>query len=229
MAIEINGNITRRYYHTFTADDGNSYRWEIHQDGYDSTADGTEVLSGSTRTHCVTRWGGVSDDEFSPILGSETTISFFEDDDDPVVAALIANVSSSEEQFAVVIKDATSGDVKWTGFVDYEDVSRPEDGLVSLSITARDGIGRLENKYYLQSTATGALYEGRATLTSIVAAILQQIGWGIDFYIATELYPAPYSGDEPLSNTENPLDNLYVEIFGVARSQKMRQSKALRY
>lgn len=213
MAIEINGNITRRYYHTFTADDGNSYRWEIHQDGYDSTTDGTEVLSGSTRTHCVTRWGGVSDDEFSPILGSETTISFFEDDDDPVVAALIQNVASSEEQFAIVIKDANPGmdDVKWVGFVDYEDVSRPEDGLVSLSITARDGLGRLENKYYLQSTATGALYEGRATLTSIIAALLQQIGWGIDFYVATELYPAPYSGDEPLGVSDNPLDSLYVE------------------
>ena len=211
MAIEINGNITRRYYHTFTADDGSSYRWEIHQDGYDSTVDGTEVLSASTRTHCVTRWGGVSDDEFSPILGSETTISFFEDDDDPVVAALIDNVSSSEEQFAVVIKDATSGDVKWTGFVDYEDVSRPEDGLVSLSLTARDGLGRLEDKYYVSNTATGALYEGRATLTSIITALLQQIGWGIDFYVATELYPAPYSGDEPLSNTDNPLDNLYAE------------------
>lgn len=211
MAIEIDGNITRRYYHTFTADDGTSYRWEIHQDGYDSTVDGAELLSASTRMHCVTRWGGVSDDEFSPILGSETTISFFEDDDDPIVAALIDNVSSSEEQFAVVIKDATSGDVKWAGFVDYEDVSRPEDGLVSLSLTARDGLGRLEDKYYVSNTATGALYEGRATLTSIITALLQQIGWGIDFYVATELYPAPYSGDEPLSNTDNPLDNLYAE------------------
>jgi len=211
MAIEIDGGITRRYYHTFTDDDGNSYRWEIHQDGYDSTVDGTEVLSASTRTHCVTRWAGASDDEFSPILGSETTITFFEDDDDPVVDALIDNVSSSEEQFAIVIKDAVSGSVKWVGFVDYEDVRRPEDGLVSLSITARDGLGRLEDKYYVSNTATGALYEGRATVTSIIATLLNQIGWGLDFYIATEMYPAPYSGDESLSNEDNPLDNLYAE------------------
>jgi len=211
MAFEINDTITRRYYHIFTADDGTSYRWEIHQDGYNSLSSGAEVLSASTRTHCVTRWAGASDDEFSPVLGSETTITFFEDDDDPVVDALIDNVSSSEEQFAIVIKDSDTATVRWVGFVDYEDVRRPEDGLVSLSITARDGIGRLEDKYYVSNTSTGALYEGRATVTSIIATLLNQIGWGLDFYIATEIYPAPYGSDEPLSNIDNPLDNLYVE------------------
>lgn len=204
---------TIKYYSSFESYDGNTYQWEIRERGFSGTA---IQLTPSTRSHCSTRWVTSGDDEFGPIIGSETSLSFFDNSSNDVFGDLFGSDSSLHKKYSLAITQ--SGTVLWIGLMEPISSDVDEDGLTSISVSATCGLGRLENFDYTSNEDTGDPRTGRARLTTIIAELLSATEFGLDIYVACDMYPRKSSGSQ-LTADNNPLYNVYADRLAFSIGQ----------
>jgi len=203
-----------KYRYSFTGDEGTSYIWEIHEDGYNNGGSPTSI-DASGRDNCITSWKNEGKDEYSPLMTSETKISLFDPSlnviNDLLDALSTGSISDVEEKYRLVVR---SGDnLKWVGNIDPEGITYEEDGVTQLNITATDGIGRLGNKPYITNTATGTLPNGVDSIKNIFVELLDYTGFDLDIYMSSSFYPkAMYSLPSQGVNS-NPLEYIYANKY----------------
>ena len=205
----------------FVSEGGNRYKWEILEEG------GTFVstLEAAGRDFIQTSWSMSDNDEYSPFLISETTISLYDNANGELYSDMVSLLSSNQEDKYILRitlvreKDAASdvNTVKWIGYIKRGQVSKDEDGNAVINLSATDGIDMLNRKTF-SSTATSILgeyeqlYTGRVTYTSAMATALDKMGLDLDLYITSSHYPR-VSGSQLLAS-DNPWDNVYVDREG---------------
>jgi hypothetical protein len=204
---------TIKYYSSFESYDGNTYQWEIRERGFSGTA---IQLTPSTRSHCSTRWVTSGDNEFGPIIGSETSLSFFDNSSNDVFGDLFGSDSSLHKKYSLVITQ--SGTVLWIGLMEPISSDVDEDGLTLITVSATCGLGRLENFDYTSDEDTGDPKTGRARLTTIIAELLSATEFGLDIYVACDMYPRKASGSQ-LTYDNNPLYNVYADRLAFSVGQ----------
>jgi len=204
---------TIKYYSSFESYDGNTYQWEIRERGFSGSA---IPLTPSTRSHCSTRWVTSGEDEFGPIIGSETLLSFFDNSVGDVFNDLFGSDSSLHKKYALAITQ--SGTTLWIGLMEPVSSDVDEDGLTSISVSATCGLGRLENFDYTSNEDTGDPRTGRARLTTIIAELLSATEFGLDIYVACDMYPRKSSGSQ-LTADNNPLYNVYADRLAFSVGQ----------
>jgi hypothetical protein len=204
---------TIKYYSSFESYDGNTYQWEIRERGFSGSA---IPLTPSTRSHCSTRWVTSGEDEFGPIIGSETSLSFFDNSVGDVFNDLFGSDSSLHKKYALAITQ--SGTMLWIGLMEPVSSDVDEDGLTSISVSATCGLGRLENFDYTSDEDTGDPRTGRARLTTIIAELLSATEFGLDIYVACDMYPRKSSGSQ-LTADNNPLYNVYADRLAFSVGQ----------
>ena len=204
---------TIKYYSSFESYDGNTYQWEIRERGFSGSA---IPLTPSTRSHCSTRWVTSGDDEFGPIIGSETSLSFFDNSLGDVFNDLFGSDSSLHKKYALAITQ--SGTTLWIGLMEPVSSDVDEDGLTTISVSATCGLGRLENFDYTSNEDTGDPRTGRARLTTIIAELLSATEFGLDIYVACDMYPRKSSGSQ-LTADNNPLYNVYADRLAFSVGQ----------
>ena len=203
-----------KYRYSFTGDEGTSYIWEIHEDGHNNGGSPTNI-DASGRDNCVTSWKNADDDEYSPLMTSETKVSLFDPSlnviNDLLDALSTGSISDVEEKYRLVVRSGNN--LKWVGNIDPEGITYEEDGATQLNITATDGIGRLANKPYITDTATGALPDGIDSIKNIFVELLDYTGFDLDIYMSSSFYPkAMYSLPSDGVNS-NPLEYIYANKY----------------
>lgn len=203
-----------KYRYSFTGDEGTSYIWEIHEDGHNNGGSPT-TIDASGRDNCVTSWKNADDDEYSPLMTSETKVSLFDPSlnviNDLLDALSTGSISDVEEKYRLVVRSGNN--LKWVGNIDPEGITYEEDGATQLNITATDGIGRLANKPYITNTATGALPDGIDSIKNIFVELLDYTGFDLDIYMSSSFYPkAMYSLPDEGVNS-NPLEYIYANKY----------------
>ena len=194
-----------KYNYSFTGDKGNIYNVDIHEFDYDNTVSGLNSIELSGRGAVQTRWSHSGEDEYSPLLTSSTTLTLF-DTGEALAGDLIGGLDDVEDKYLLVIRQTSS--IKWIGRIDPEAINFREDGPVVLSITASDGLGRLDKEpYIVDFTGTGPV-SGVESFTSILSEILDTTGFDLDYYVSSSFYPKT---DPVLAATDNPLENTYVD------------------
>ena len=196
-----------KYEYTFTSDKGTARTWQIREDQYDAGLNGTTDLTGSLRSHCVTNWDMSGDDEYSPIQGSETTVSFF-DISDAVLVDLFGAIDDLDTTYSLVVLEGAS--VVWQGYIDPRGSNRGIDGADEMSITATDGLGRLEDYDYINTTS-GIIVKQRISIKDVFKTMLATIPWHMDFYLASDMRPKVDATQ--LIATDDPLANIYVDTY----------------
>ena len=156
------------------------------------------------RATISTRWASEGDNEFAAFMTSETSLSLY-DTGEALADDLIDALDTVDNKYVMVIRSGNA--LKWVGRIDPESINFDEDGPVTLSLTATDGLGRLENKPYISSTDGSGVDEGAATLVSIIADVLSGTGFGLDFYISSSLVPRAATA---INETKNPLQYVWV-------------------
>ena len=211
---------TTKYYHEYTGEDGSTYQWQIRERGWDNTApgQGPVELVASGITHAKTRWVMEGDDEYGPIMGSETTVSFFDTSGDDVLGDMTTLGTGSygfhKDYALAVLKDAA---LDWIGYMEPPDINVAEDGPTEISLTATDGLGRLKEFGYEDPSDAAEPHNGRARVTTVIKELLETIEFGTGFYTACELYPRKASGQ--LTASDDPLYNVYIDRIGLAVSR----------
>ena len=203
-----------KYRYSFTGDEGTSYIWEIHEDGHNNGGLPT-TIDASGRDNCITSWKNEGEDEYSPLMTSETKISLFDPSlnviNDLLDALSTGSISDVEEKYRLVVRSGNN--LKWVGNIDPEGITYEEDGVAQLNITATDGIGRLANKPYITNTATGALPNGIDSIKNIFVELLDYTGFDLDIYMSSSFYPkAMYSLPSQGVNS-NPLEYIYANKY----------------
>jgi len=201
MAFDLSTWATAKYRYSFVGDEGTSYIAEIHEDGFSGSVATVDIVG---RGSINTRWATEGDDEFAPMMTSETSLALY-DTGEALASDLIDALDTVDNKYLMVIRQ--SGSLKWVGRIDPESINFDEDGPVKLSVTATDGLGRLENKPYISSTDGSSVDEGSATLVSVIADVLSGIGFGLDFYISSSLVPRAGTA---ITATQNPLEYVWV-------------------
>lgn len=198
---------TIKYYSSFESEDGNTYQWEIRERGY--TGDPTP-LTPSSKTHCVTSWEMSGDDEFGPIMGSATSLSFYDTDSNLVFADLFptgAGADDLHKNYAIAITQ--SGTLLWIGYLEPIDAQVNEDGPTRINVSATDGLGRLEDFEYSDNVTKGSAKTGRARITTVIAELLSSIDFNLDFVTCSNLYPR--HATTQLTADNDPLYNVYMD------------------
>ena len=205
------GSTTRKYYHEFSSVEGTTYWWEIRERAFDNTNPSTPPteLVANTTGHCVTRWVSDGDDEFSPVMGSETTITFFDDSGDSVLTDLFAGDVDFHKDYALAITSSSGSVLHWIGYMEPVDINVSEQGAKTIVLRAADGLGRLADYPYVSNDATGAPKEGRDRVTTIISEMLEKIEFGSGFYTACSYYPRKASSQ--LTSDNDPLYNIYAD------------------
>jgi len=206
---------TTKYYHQFEGEDGATYQWQIRERGFSGTA---LPLKASSLDHCETSWKMEGKDEYGPVMGSETSISFFDNSVNDVLDDLTSGASFDfNRDYALAI--TRNGSLQWIGYMETPDVVVDEEGPTRISLTATDGLGRLKNFAYADTD--GNPYSGRARLTTIIAELLGPQGarengveFGSGFYTACQIYPGT-----TLTSSDDPLYNIYIDRLGLAASR----------
>ena len=201
MAFDLSTWATAKYRYSFVGDEGTSYIAEIHEDGFSGSVTTVDIVG---RGSINTRWTTEGDDEFAPMMASETSLSLY-DTGEALASDLIDALDTVDNKYMMVIRQ--SSNLKWVGRIDPESINFDEDGPVMLSVTATDGLGRLENKPYISSTDGSSVDEGSATLVSVIADVLSGTGFGLDFYISSSLVPRAGTA---ITATQNPLEYVWV-------------------
>jgi len=211
---------TTKYYHEFEGEDGATYQWQIRERGFSGTA---LPLTASSLDHCETSWKLEGKDEYGPIMGSETSISFFDNSLNDVLDDLTSGTNFDfNRDYALAI--TRNGSLQWIGYMETPDVSVDEEGPTRISLTATDGLGRL--KKFAYADTDGNPFSGRARLTTIIAELLgpqdddlsvsreNGVEFGSGFYTACQIYPGT-----TLSSNDDPLYNIYIDRLGLAASR----------
>lgn len=211
---------TTKYYHEFEGEDGATYQWQIRERGFSGTA---LSLTASSLDHCETSWKLEGNDEYGPIMGSETSISFFDNSLNHVLDDLTSGTNFDfNRDYALAI--TRNGSLQWIGYMETPDVSIDEEGPTRISLTATDGLGRLKNFAYADTD--GNPFSGRERLTTIIAELLgtqdddlsasRENGVEFDsgFYTACQIYPGT-----TLESNDDPLYNIYIDRLGLAASR----------
>lgn len=211
---------TTKYYHEFEGEDGATYQWQIRERGFSGTA---LSLTASSLDHCETSWKMEGKDEYGPIMGSETSISFFDNSLNDVLDDLTSGTNFDfNRDYALAI--TRNGSLQWIGYMETPDVSVDEEGPTRISLTATDGLGRL--KKFAYADTDGNPFSGRARLTTIIAELLgpqdddlsvsreNGVEFGSGFYTACQIYPGT-----TLNSNDDPLYNIYIDRLGLAASR----------
>jgi hypothetical protein len=201
MAFDLSAWTTAKYRYSFVGDEGTSYIAEIHEDGFSGSVATVDIVG---RGSINTRWATEGDDEFAPMMTSETSLALY-DTGEALASDLIDALDTVDNKYLMVIRQ--SGNLKWVGRIDPESINFDEDGQVKLSVTATDGLGRLENKPYITNTDGSGVDEGSATLVSVIADVLSSTGFGLNFYISSSLVPRAATA---INETKNPLEYVWV-------------------
>lgn len=184
-----------KYSYEFTSRQGESFEVCIE----DESGAPNTVLIPSTIQHTSVRWSANEDDEFSPFAPSEAVIQFH----DTAARALMSDVlAATTRSHRVHIK--RNGSTYWKGYLKPDEISEPEDWFTNGTISAIDGIGLLENEPYADPS-TQALYEGRATVLSVIVDILSRLSLGLEIHVSMNWYP------DGVTTNNNPLAHVYVD------------------
>lgn len=206
---------TTKYYHEFEGEDGATYQWQIRERGFSGTA---LPLAASSLDHCETSWKLEGGDEYGPVMGSETSISFFDNSLNDVLGDLTSGTNFDfNRDYALAI--TRNGSLQWIGYMETPDVIADEEGPTRISLTATDGLGRL--KKFAYADTDGNPLSGRARLTTIIAELLgpqstreNGVEFGSGFYTACQIYPGT-----TLTSNDDPLYNIYIDRLGLAASR----------
>ena len=211
-----------KYENTFIAENGNTYKWQILEEG----GSGATALTAYGRDFISTSWKASDKDEYSPYLISTTTLSVYDNAAGDLYADLVELLTDNvEDKYVLRITDVTdSNQVKWEGYVKRGSLGKDEDGNAVVTLSAFDGIDMLKRKAFADVTTSVLgkaenVYTGRVTYTAIVATTLSKIGHGFNYNIHSQHYPrlsgAPLTanGGSQLDATDNPMDNVYVDRY----------------
>jgi len=194
-----------KYKADYTGDKGTSRTWQIREDGFDNTGPGIVDLTPAIRSHFVTNWIPSGDDEYSPILGSETKATFYDTAGLAVIGDLFQDLSDTDRSYSLVLLEGST--VKWQGFIDPDQLDYREDGArPPLTVVAQDGLGRLEDSDYMPS---GALPSGMSRVKDVIVEILDDIPWQMDITLASNMFPW-VDGTELLA-TEDPIHHAWLD------------------
>lgn len=222
MAFDLINFTTAKYRYTYTGEEGNEYAAEIHQDGFGGTP--TTVEAVGRRAVDIT-WSHDGDDEYSAVEFSEATVSFY-DGTNAIANDLIGNLNDVEEKYLFVVRtnEVSSKKLKWVGNIDPEGITYQEEGQVPLTITAADGLGRLNYRPYVAPDGV-SVNTGPANFISVIADCLNDQGLGLDFYVSSSLYHKAADLLAPAGATKCPPEFTWIDKLAfVADKNKGHQS-----
>jgi hypothetical protein len=159
------------YTAAFQSSTGVNRKWEIFGPSSPTPANLTEAGRG----HTTVTWQATDEDEFATKMPSEMRVSFYDTAGGAVLTHMVAALSSDQDYaYTLKLTDVDTSEVLWLGFIETGAIERDEDGNLSMTLTATDGLKRLDDIYYTSDPTSLALYTGRVTVLALLVDLLDR-------------------------------------------------------
>ena len=188
-----------KYYAEILNFRGQLTRVEIHQRG----AQPASVLQIGDVCGLVLELQGGQDDVFTPILKTQARLSMISSDDKPTAGGVKYGdwsefYTPDSTLYKVIIKTkpdetAESWETRWTGYITPDSWQEGLEYRSSISITARDNIGHLQDFDFVENIPAGVDEYGLLSIRSLIDAAMELIDMPME--LQTNVYPGDIVGD----------------------------------
>ena len=188
-----------KYYAEILNFRGQLTRVEIHQRGVQPAS----VLQIGDVCGLVLELQGGQDDVFTPILKTQARLSMISSDDKPTAGGVKYGdwsefYTPDSTLYKVIIKTkpnetAESWETRWTGYITPDSWQEGLEYRSSISITARDNIGHLQDFDFVENIPAGVDEYGLLSIRALINAAMELIDMPME--LQTNVYPGDIVGD----------------------------------